>query len=52
MKEKPLEVKIHDIHLDADYADWLRNVKARYHASQVKAAVKSIPSSFSIFPLN
>lgn len=40
MNEKPFEVKIHDVHLDADYADWLRNVKARYHASQVKAAVK------------
>ena len=25
MNEKPFEVKIHDVHLDADYADWLRN---------------------------
>ena len=40
MNEKPFEVKAHDVHLDANYADWLRNVKARYRASKVKAAVK------------
>ena len=30
----------HDIHLDADYAKWIAEVKHRYRSAQVKAAVK------------
>ena len=37
---EPHIVKSHDIHIDADYAVWIANIKSRYHSSQVKAAVK------------
>lgn len=37
---KPYIVKSHDIHLDADYADWIADIKSRYRSAQVKAAVK------------
>ena len=40
MAEKPFAVRSHDIHLDKDYAQWLTDIKERYHASQIKAAVK------------
>ena len=40
MTDKPFEVRIHDVHLDSDYAIWLKEVKTRYRAAQVKAAVK------------
>ena len=33
-------VKSHDVHIDADYADWIAEVKHRYRSAQVKAAVK------------
>lgn len=33
-------VKSHDIHIDADYADWIADIKSRYRSAQVKAAVK------------
>ena len=33
-------VKSHDIHIDADYADWISDIKSRYRSAQVKAAVK------------
>ena len=33
-------VKSHDIHIDADYADWITDIKSRYRSAQVKAAVK------------
>ncbi len=33
-------VKSHDVSLDAEYADWIREIKLRYRSTQVKAAVK------------
>lgn len=33
-------VKSHDVSLDADYAEWIAEVKHRYRSAQVKAAVK------------
>lgn len=45
-KDKELEinepriVKSHDVRLDAEYAEWIAEVKHRYLSSQVKAAVK------------
>ena len=33
-------VKSHDITLDAEYAEWIAEVKHRYRSAQVKAAVK------------
>lgn len=38
--QKPYIVKSHDIHIDADYADWIADIKRRYRSAQVKAAVK------------
>ena len=40
LQEEPRIVKSHDIHIDADYADWIAEVKHRYRSAQVKAAVK------------
>ena len=37
---EPYIVKSHDIHVDADYADWIADIKSRYRSAQVKAAVK------------
>ena len=37
---EPYIVKSHDIHIDADYADWISDIKSRYRSAQVKAAVK------------
>jgi predicted nuclease of restriction endonuclease-like (RecB) superfamily len=45
-KDKDLEinepqfVKSHDVRLDAEYAEWIAEVKRRYLSAQVKAAVK------------
>ena len=39
-KAEPYIVKSHDIHIDADYADWIADIKNRYRSAQVKAAVK------------
>ena len=33
-------VKSHDIHIDAEYAEWIAELKHRYRSAQVKAAVK------------
>lgn len=33
-------VKIHDVNIDKEYAQWLSEVKARYRNAQIKAAVK------------
>ena len=38
--EQAIVVKIHDIHIDEDYARWLGDIKARYRNSQIKAAVR------------
>ena len=37
---EPYIVRSHDIHIDADYADWIADIKSRYRSAQVKAAVK------------
>lgn len=37
---EPYIVKSHDIHIDADYADWIADIKSRYRSAQAKAAVK------------
>ena len=37
---EPYIVTSHDIHIDADYADWISDIKSRYRSAQVKAAVK------------
>ena len=37
---EPYIVKSHDIHIDADYTDWIAEIKQRYHSAQVKAAIK------------
>ena len=39
-KNEPFVVKLHDIHIDADYADWIADIKSRYRSAQVKAAIK------------
>lgn len=36
----PKMVKSHDIHLDADYVAWIRDVKKRYRTARIKTAVK------------
>ena len=38
--EQTKVVKIHDVHIDQDYVQWLGDIKARYRNSQIKAAVK------------
>ena len=38
--EQTIVVKIHDFHIDEDYAQWLGDIKARYRNSQIKAAVR------------
>ena len=37
---EPRIVKSHDVILDAEYAEWIAEVKHRYRSAQVKAAVK------------
>lgn len=37
---EPYIVKSHDIHIDADYAIWIADIKSRYRSAQVKTAVK------------
>ena len=32
---EPYIVKSHDIHVDADYADWIADIKSRYRSAQV-----------------
>ena len=38
--DNPHIVKSHDIHIDAEYAEWIAELKHRYRSAQVKAAVK------------
>ena len=38
--EQPRMVKSNDIHIDAEYAEWIAELKHRYRSAQVKAAVK------------
>jgi hypothetical protein len=37
---EPRMAKSHDVKLDAEYAEWIAEVKHRYRSAQVKAAVK------------
>ena len=37
---EPRIVKSHDVKLDAEYAEWIAEVKHRYRSAQVKAAVR------------
>ena len=39
-QDEPRIVKSHDINIDADYIDWIAEIKHRYRSAQVKAAVK------------
>ena len=39
-QDAPRIVTSHDIHIDAEYAEWIAEVKHRYRSAQVKAAVK------------
>lgn len=39
-EDTPRMVTSHDIHIDAEYAEWIAEVKHRYRSAQVKAAVK------------
>ena len=39
-KRVPRVVKSHDVRLDDEYSDWIRDVKGRYRSAQIKAAVK------------
>ena len=36
----PRMVKSHDVHLNADYAEWIAELKHRYRSAQVKASVR------------
>ena len=38
--QQPVMVGLHDVKLDAYYAEWIAEVKHRYRSAQVKAAVK------------
>ena len=38
--DNPHMVKSNDIHIDAEYAEWIAELKHRYRSAQVKAAVK------------
>ena len=38
-EDSPRVVSSHDIHIDAEYAEWIAELKHRYRSAQVKAAV-------------
>ena len=40
MVDETYVVKSHDFHQDAEYSSWISEIKQRYKASQIKAAVK------------
>lgn len=40
MGDTPFIVKSHDVRLDAEYSEWLQDIKRRYRSAQLKAAVK------------
>ena len=39
-EDSPRVVSSHDIHIDAEYAEWIAELKHRYRSAQVKAAVR------------
>ena len=40
MSKEPYVVKTHDVKLDSEYISWIQELKQRYQATQIKAAVK------------
>ena len=40
MEDETYVVKSHDFHQDPEYVSWISEIKQRYKASQIKAAVK------------
>lgn len=38
--EKPRVVRIHDVNIDAEYVQWISELKNRYQSAQIKAALK------------
>lgn len=40
MGDTPFIVKSHDVRLDAEYSEWLQDIKRRYKSTQLKVAVK------------
>ena len=36
----PIVVHSHDVHLDSDYVQWIRDIKERFRGAQIKAVVK------------
>ena len=38
--ETPREVRLHDIKIDKEYAQWIHDIKLRFRNAQIKAAVK------------
>jgi len=40
ISQTPHIVKSHDISIDGDYAEWIAELKHRYHSAQVKASVR------------
>ena len=40
MDNTPFVVKTHDIQMDSEYINWITELKQRYQAAQIKAAVK------------
>ena len=40
ISKQPRIVKSHDIRIDTDYAEWMAELKHRYHSAQVKASVR------------
>lgn len=46
---EPYIVKSHDIHIDADYADWIADIKSRYlfYAEKIKKTETTCFSKWS-----
>ena len=45
--EKPRVVKIHDVQIDSNYAQWLSEIKSRYRRDY-----REMPKKFSTFLTN
>ena len=40
MEKEPFVVKIHDVHIEEEYVEWVNVLKTTYRKSQIRAAVK------------
>ena len=40
MEKEPFAVKIHDVHIEEEYVEWVNVLKTTYRKSQIRAAVK------------